>query len=840
MFRQKSPRKSTTYNQERFDDGPQFALVLNSDLSQIQISTISKQFSMYGLKVLQTQSLDRKKNILFIELSNILTVFTEAQELQIRKNYKLSKTQIQANELMLIKAQNQYNIEVNSPESQKSDYYRIDQILNNIQNPMDDSEELNSNQNGGSAGQSQATFQEKKDKVASKQQQYFRFDSASPTQRSLLQKLEKANKETNGYKQNQLQQNQQETFELLTKQSNQEKPSQNGHSNQINGTTKTYNKKISKEEQVKLLEKIDPRIQQYEKLNVIKTEMLYDLDKEGNVIMSKRGLGIFTPAERLRITYSYMNKIRIKDLRFLEFLQEQQLITEIIPLHEKNAAISDSIQSIEDYYGENISSYFEFLDFYQKWLLYPAILGLITYVLSNKFFTKQYLYFYFFYTVFICIWSSLFYIFWKRYESELQVKWGVFGKKIYKEDRNVNFKGQKRIKVTTMCEEEYYPRSKRLYLYIISTLESLPLLVMAFLLKVIIFNLNGLIHKNSMLYIESIASLTEVGGILAKLPLKETIFNVIMIVFILKINEFYNTISSKSTQRENHRTNNDFNSSLVIKRFIFDLINRFTHFFFIAFVVRDINSLKSLLGSLFLLDEVRKVATESVVPWVMKKIISMKKQKETNPEEDDNTIKKNEELNQLYADSIREIEMLFYDDFDDYIEVVAQIAFITLFAAVNPLASFFSYLFNILERSSDKFKLSNRLYRRPMPFKVQGINAWNKVIFLISIFCIFTNVAFLCFDYYKIYDLQIQEEYSQMCYDSDLNSSNNVNNLNVQESQESINIWNQVYITMFSLEHLILLVITFLYYFISQQPKWVRVYKRRMAIQQVEQIQQQQ
>ncbi|KAL4479988.1 hypothetical protein ABPG74_020504 [Tetrahymena malaccensis] len=835
MFRPRSPKKQTVVNQERFEDGPQFALVLNSELSQIQISTISKQFSMYGLKVLQTQSLDRKKNILFVELSNILTVFSEAQELQIRKNYKLSKTQIQANEQMLIKAQNQYNIEINSPDSQKSEYLRIDNILDNIKNPMDDSEELSSNYNRGSLAQSQATFQDKKDKVPSKQQ-YFRFDSSSPTQRSLLAKLEKTNKETNAFQQNALQQNQQETFELLTNRQNKVKPNQNGNSTQVNGVAKIFDKKISKEEQNKLLEKIDPRIQQYEKLNVIKTEMLYDLDKDGNVIMSKRGLGIFTPAERLRITYSYMNKIRIKDLRFLEFLQEQQLITEIIPLHEKNAAISDSIQSIEDYYGENISSYFEFLDFYQKWLLYPAILGLITYALSNKFFPKQYLYFYFFYTVFICIWSSLFYIYWKRYESELQVKWGVFGKKIYKEDRNVNFKGQKRIKVTTMCEEEYYPRSKRLYFYILSTIESLPLLVIAFLLKVVIFNLNGLIHKNQIFYINLIASLTEEGGILAKLPLKETIFNVIMIVFILKINEFYNTISTKSTQRENHRTNNDFNSSLVIKRFIFDLINRFTHFFFIAFITRDINSLQSLLGSLFLLDEVRKVATESVIPWVMKKFISMKKQKETNIEDDDNTIKKNEELNQLYADSIREVEMLFYDDFDDYIEVVAQIAFITLFAAVNPLASFFSYLFNILERSSDKFKLSNRLYRRPMPFKVQGINAWNKVIFLISIFCIFTNVAFLCFDYYNIYDLQVQEEHSQMCYDSDINNPNT--NLNVQESQESINLWNQVYISMFCLEHLILVVITFLYYFISQQPKWVRVYKRRMAIQQIEDSQQ--
>jgi len=48
----------------------------------------------------------------------------------------------------------------------------------------------------------------------------------------------------------------------------------------------------------------------------------------------------------------------------MEFLQDQGSIAELVPLHEKNAIINDNIQSLEDYYGENISIYFEFLDFY--------------------------------------------------------------------------------------------------------------------------------------------------------------------------------------------------------------------------------------------------------------------------------------------------------------------------------------------------------------------------------------------------------------------------------------------------------------------------------------------
>lgn len=48
--------------------------------------------------------------------------------------------------------------------------------------------------------------------------------------------------------------------------------------------------------------------------------MLFDLDKNGNIQILNKGLGVFSPSERLRITYSYMNKIRIKDIRFLEYL----------------------------------------------------------------------------------------------------------------------------------------------------------------------------------------------------------------------------------------------------------------------------------------------------------------------------------------------------------------------------------------------------------------------------------------------------------------------------------------------------------------------------------------
>lgn len=186
-----------------------------------------------------------------------------------------------------------------------------------------------------------------------------------------------------------------------------------------------------------------------------------------------------------------------------------------------------------------------------------------------------------------------------------------------------------------MLEEDFYPRSRRFYLYLVSAAESLPLLIFAFVLKVIIFNLNGLIKQGeSILYFPQIAWMSKKGGFLGSFQFKDQLLSIIMIFIVFKVNEFYMRVSRKSTQRENHRTNHDLNSSLVIKRFIFELINRFTHFFYIAFVIYDLQSLKKMLSTLFVMDEIRKIATESLIPWAVKLLASSKKQRKADAEVD--------------------------------------------------------------------------------------------------------------------------------------------------------------------------------------------------------------
>lgn len=95
--------------------------------------------------------------------------------------------------------------------------------------------------------------------------------------------------------------------------------------------------------------------------------------------------------------------------------------------------------------------------------------------------------------------------------------------------------------------------------------------------------------------------------------------DLLTIFTVFKINLAYTKLSKKSTKRENHKTTVNFNDSLIIKRFIFELINRFMHLWYIAFVEFDIATLKELMSKLFIIDEIRKVVTETLLPLLMKK-----------------------------------------------------------------------------------------------------------------------------------------------------------------------------------------------------------------------------
>lgn len=57
-------------------------------------------------------------------------------------------------------------------------------------------------------------------------------------------------------------------------------------------------------------------------------------------------------------------------------------------------------------------------------------------------------------------------------------------------------------------------------------------------------------------------------------------------------------------------------NSMILKRFLFEFLAYYSDMIYIAFIKFDIMTLKEYLISLYMVDEVRRLVTESLIPSI--------------------------------------------------------------------------------------------------------------------------------------------------------------------------------------------------------------------------------
>lgn len=82
--------------------------------------------------------------------------------------------------------------------------------------------------------------------------------------------------------------------------------------------------------------------------------------------------------------------------------------------------------------------------------------------------------------------------------------------------------------------------------------------------------------------------------------------------------------------------------------------------------------------------------------------------------------------------------------FNEYLEMVLQYGFVTIFVAAFPLAPFFALLNNILEMRFDGKKLLE-FHRRPVTQRVRDIGVWYRILDSISKLSVITNGLIIAF-----------------------------------------------------------------------------------------------
>mmetsp|Transcript_20824 Transcript_20824/g.53741 ORF Transcript_20824/g.53741 Transcript_20824/m.53741 type:complete len:693 (-) Transcript_20824:468-2546(-) len=426
------------------------------------------------------------------------------------------------------------------------------------------------------------------------------------------------------------------------------------------------------------------------------------------------------------------------------------------------AVLYQPLDDVRDYFGSVIALYFGFLGCYTKYLFIPGIVGLLGFILQIAL-TKKDTILVPLFAVFFCLWSTVFLEAWKRERATLTTRWGVDGAS-FKEETRPAFDGEVRKSPITGQEEVYYPSWKRRVKFpaVVAVIFTMIGMVVAALIGIIAFKIviqqmcgcqNSTINTTVMYEFDMqhpvgvpvVANCTYVckyGG--------KVLGGIVNGIVIAIFNAIYKKVATTLTKWENHRTMSSFETSLVIKSFLFQFVNSYVTLFYIAFFRPFIKidhmggffqaqgcqpeecmtdlfiQLLSIFGTQLLLGNFKEV----VLPYIMARIKMRLEEKK---------ILKTGQTPQPLSRPEAESKLGVYPStFDDYNELILQFGYVTFFAAACPIVSFFALLNNILEIRVDSIKLCRSL-RRPEVGETDNIGAWRTILHVMNIAAVMVN-----------------------------------------------------------------------------------------------------
>lgn len=351
---------------------------------------------------------------------------------------------------------------------------------------------------------------------------------------------------------------------------------------------------------------------------------------------------------------------------------------------------------------------------------------------------------------FMSVWASIFIDFWKRRNAELAYDWDVLDFAEEERDRP-QFRGTtKRKNPITGKEEKHYPAAQRSVKQVgsFSTMIFMLTIVIIIVVSVIVYRIAVraalIVHVDP----QNAATITAVTAAILNLT------------GIITMNILYGKLAVRLTDWENHRKESEYEASLTTKIFLFSFVNSFASIFYIAFfkgkfVGRpgDYNTffgyrqdecppygcMFELTIQLFIIMVGRQAinnVVEMVLPAVMRKVRQIRAPDELKDRERRLLPWENEYLNLAPFPQ--------YGMFPEYLEMILQFGFLSLFVSAFSLAPFFALANNILEIRIDAHKLLT-VYRRPPAERATNIGIWDEVMTFISYFSVLTNGLVIAF-----------------------------------------------------------------------------------------------
>jgi hypothetical protein len=353
-----------------------------------------------------------------------------------------------------------------------------------------------------------------------------------------------------------------------------------------------------------------------------------------------------------------------------------------------------------------------------------------------------------FFSIFMAIWAIVFLEFWKRYQADLCARWDVseheFGEEQVRPDYQLSVTHTKMNPVTKQIEP-YLPsktKTQRLVASFISVLFFI-FVVIALLASIFVYRILGPMAWDKIIDEDH----SPISPTLAT-SLTSSIINGIFIAVMTKV---YMMVAWRLTSAEMPRTETEFEESYTYKVFIFQFVNFYGALFYLAFIrgqfnpsPRDQGLMTASCGATGCLLDVTiqlfiiftgKQAINNAMELGIPLFKHWCKSRKHKDETEDNKYTRWEKDHDLEAPHGICL-------FGDYLEMLIQYGFVTMFVPAFPLAPLFALVNNIIEIRLDAFKNLAET-QRMIPVRAKDIGPWFNLLSIITKVAIITNACLI-------------------------------------------------------------------------------------------------
>ncbi|PSS02106.1 calcium-activated chloride channel-domain-containing protein [Coniella lustricola] len=454
-------------------------------------------------------------------------------------------------------------------------------------------------------------------------------------------------------------------------------------------------------------------------------------------------------AEKLRLVYLLITKPKAEGgAGITPKIGHWKYVCSVFPLHNhafnrnwikqwstKYILDDSDINEIRDKFGEKVAFYFAFLQSYFSFLFFPAAFGFGAWLVLGQFS--------WFYAIVNCLWSVVFFEYWKKKEVDLAVQWGVRGvSRIQHPRTQFQFDRETKDPVTGEVVKVYSPlkRLRRQLLQLPFALACLlvlgSLIISCFAIEIFISEVYNGPFKQYLVFLPT----------------------VLLTIFMPALTTVLTNLGQRLTEIENYETQDSHQAALVQKIFVINFITSYLPIFLTAFVYVpfakvlvphldvfqvtaqkftrngkvetkafqiDPDRLKKQIIYFTVTAQVVNFLLEAIVPILKRRVFkAVKEVQEEITHKETPEKRPDPEEEAAFLDRVRnEAELDEYDVTVDYREMVVQFGYLSLFSVIWPLTACSFLVNNWVEARADAMKIAMSS-KRPIPWRSDSIGPW--------------------------------------------------------------------------------------------------------------------